>query len=64
MYINFFDKGYVDGVSDGFEGRKMDFTKFPESLKSFASQKDINSYYDGYKQGYSAGAEKMKDVYS
>jgi hypothetical protein len=63
MNFNYFDQGYTDGVKDATNGNKMDFTQFPKGLKSLASQEPINTYCDGYKQGYAAGLAKKHGIY-
>lgn len=63
MNFNYFEKGFADGIKDALEGSKMNFTKFPKGLKSIASQEPINTYTEGYKQGYSAGLAKKHGVF-
>ena len=63
MNFNYFNQGYADGIKDALLNKKMDFTKFPKGLKSLASKQPIETYVDGYKQGYSAGMAKKHGVF-
>jgi hypothetical protein len=55
-------EGYDNGFKDGEKGKSPDYTGSPK-LKSLLSESAVNTYIDGYKEGYLDGKRKSHGLY-
>lgn len=58
---NCYKEGYDNGVKDALAGKSKSYNGTPKA-KSLLSQNCVNTYIDGYNEGYAKGMAKKNNV--